>query len=184
MDSWLSHSSDDGINGSEGKCLDCRNIWLLRSSSLIKLGEERSGSQIALFFQPCNYSSCYIYNNIPTLCLHLCCTLEESITFSCSLWVMLTWIIFNQKCFCLLKHPSGFPEGWGETQVALLYFWCMLIQMFFVDYEGGFEESNISILDTIAQIWNGVSLMYGQNLATAFIAACDWISLTTLYPKY
>lgn len=72
-----------------------------------------------------------------------------------------------------MKHPSGFPEGWGETQVALLYFWCMLIQMFFVDYKGGFEESNISILDTIAQIWNGVGLMYGQNLAAAFIAACD-----------
>lgn len=40
-----------------------------------------------------------------------------------------------------------------------------------MDYERGFEESNISVLETIAQIWNGLSLTYGQNLPAAFISA-------------
>lgn len=47
-----------------------------------------------------------------------------------------------------------------------------------MDYEGGFEDSNISILDTIAQIWNGLGLMYRQNLPAAFISA----SAVTEYP--
>lgn len=48
----------------------------------------------------------------------------------------------------------------------------------FVDCERGFEESNISVLDTIAQIWNGLRLMYRQNLPAAFITA----SAVTEYP--
>ena len=47
-----------------------------------------------------------------------------------------------------------------------------------MDCERGFEESNISTWDTIAQIWNGLCLKYRQNLPGALIST----SAVTEYP--
>lgn len=74
--------------------------------------------------------------------------------------------------------------GRDSSSIVIIFLVHPDIWVVFVDYQRGFEEGNISILDTIAQIWNGLRLVYRQNLPAALYQPVLWLSiLNNLVPQ-